>query len=201
MTLRQAAGLALVALALGACKKKEPPAAGPGAGPTTAGADTAAANARARARADSIAAAERARVADAERERARAAEVARAREALTEIVYFEYDSDEITAEAQARLQRKISILQANPGVEVRVEGHTDERGSEEYNVALGQRRAEAVRNFLANYGITGERVTTISYGELRPATEGSGEESWSRNRRAEFAIVGGNITTVPAEVR
>ena len=142
--------------------------------------------AAARARADSIAAAERARR-EAE-ERALAAGVARVREALSDIIYFEYDSNELTAQAQQSLQTKAAILRANAGLQVRVDGHADERGSTEYNLALSQRRAETVRDFLAGYGIAATRISTIPYGEERPRVEGTGESVWSQNRRAEFAV-------------
>lgn len=194
MTLRQIAALVLIATAVSACKKKTAPVEGPGPVASTSDAD-----ARARARADSIAAADRARR-EAE-ERQRAAAVARVREALSDVVYFEYDSDRLTQDAQAKLQTKAAILRANPSLQVRVEGHTDERGTTEYNIVLSQRRAESVRDFLAGYGVDASRVSTIPYGEERPAAEGSTEGAWARNRRAEFAVVGGEITTAPPEVR
>lgn len=128
-------------------------------------------------------------------------ETAGAREVLTEIVFFEYDSDEIGSEAQDKLRLKAAVLAANPNVRLRIEGHADQRGSTEYNLALGQRRAEAVRAFLANYGIDPDRFTTVSFGKERPLVEGDDEESWSRNRRAEFGIAGGQVTVVPEELR
>lgn len=194
MTLRQVAVLSLAVFAFGACRRSEAPPVAP-----PAATDDAAARAREQARQDSIAAAERMRQ-EAE-ERGRAAELARARETLTDVVYFEYDSDQLTSEAENRLRTKAAILRANPGLQIRIQGHADERGSTEYNLALGQRRAEGVKNFLTGYGIEGPRIATISYGEERPAVEGSGEAAWSRNRRAEFEIMAGQITTVPSEVR
>lgn len=198
MKLRHVVVLAMVGLALGACRKKEPPPVAP----APAGPDTAAINAAERARQDSIARARAAAEAEAARReaeaRARAAEIARVRETLTEVVYFEYDSEQLTSEAESRLQRKIAILRANPGLNVRVEGHADERGSTEYNLALGQRRAESVRNYLSNYGIDTGRVTTLSYGEERPVAEGEDESAWRQNRRAEFVLTGGDITNVPS---
>jgi peptidoglycan-associated lipoprotein len=124
-----------------------------------------------------------------------------AREVLTEIVFFEYDSDQIGSEAEDKLRLKAAVLAANPNVRLRIEGHADQRGSTEYNLALGQRRAEAVRAFLANYGIDPDRFTTVSFGKERPLVEGDDEESWSRNRRAEFGIIGGQVTVVPEELR
>jgi len=156
-------------------------------------------DAAARARADSIAAAELARRQAEERERR--AQMARAQEVLTSVVYFDYDSERLISETEDRLRTKASILRANPSLEMRVEGHADERGSTEYNLALGQRRAESVRSFLGGYGISTGRLSTISYGKERPAVEGSSESAWARNRRAEFVVTGGEITAVPPEVR
>jgi len=120
---------------------------------------------------------------------------------LTEIVFFQYDSDEIGGDAEQKLRLKAAVLAANPNVRLRIEGHADQRGSTEYNLALGQRRAEAVRAFLANYGIDPERFTTVSFGKERPLVEGDDEDSFARNRRAEFAIAGGQVTVVPEELR
>jgi peptidoglycan-associated lipoprotein len=186
MKLRQVLVLALVPLALGACKKKAPEAA-----PTPVVTD----DAGARARADSIAAFE-AREREA-RERARAAELARVRESLTDMIFYEFDSDQLTTEAQDRLRDKASILRANPDVALRIEGHADERGSTEYNLALGQRRAESVRAFLGGYGVDAGRLSTISFGKERPLIDGSSESAWAQNRRAEFAVTAGDVSTVP----
>ena len=194
MTLRHAVVLVLAITAVTACRRKEPPVEGPGPVPTADGSDAAA-----RARADSIAAAERARREAEERELAAGA--ARVREALADIVYFEYDSNQLTTEAEGKLRTKAAILRATPGLEIRVDGHADERGSTEYNLALSQRRAETVRDFLTGYGIAASRISTIPYGEERPQVEGTGESVWAQNRRAEFAITGGQVTTVPPEVR
>lgn len=195
MTFRQIAALVLVAAAVSACKRRTAPVEAPAPVAST----TSDADARARARADSIAAADRARREAEERERA--ATIARVREALSDVVYFEYDSDRLTSEAQAKLQTKAAIMRVNPSLQVRVEGHTDERGTTEYNVVLSQRRAESVRDFLAGYGIDASRVSTIPFGEERPAAEGSGESAWARNRRAEFVVTGGQIVNAPPEVR
>jgi peptidoglycan-associated lipoprotein len=201
MKLRHAAPLLLVPLALAGCRKK--PRSNPE--PYTTTSTTSGSDAD-RARADSIAAAnEAAARADRDRldreRRDREAAVSVARDALTDIVFFQYDSDEITGDAERKLQRKASVLQSNPGVRLRVEGHCDQRGSTEYNLALGQRRAEAVRAYLVNLGIDGSRLSTLSYGEERPLEEGEDEDALARNRRAEFSVTGGQITTVPAELR
>jgi peptidoglycan-associated lipoprotein len=192
MKLRLVVVLALLVVPLMGCRRSAPAAA---PAPVATSNDDAAA----RARADSIAAAELARRQAEERELR--AQMARAQEVLTNVVYFEYDSDRLTAEAEERLRTKASVLRANPAVEIRVEGHADERGSTEYNLSLGQRRAESVRVFLTGYGITGNRVATISYGKERPVVEGSTEAAWARNRRAEFAIVAGEISAIPADIR
>ena len=198
MKLRRVAVLAVVAVGVYGCTRRPPPE--PMQPQQAARVDSSAIiAAREQARRDSIAAAER--VARDNAERDRLARVARARETLSDIVYFEYDSNELTAEAQEKLRTKIAILRANPGLQVQVAGHADERGSTEYNLALGQRRAETVREYLAGFGIEGNRVQTISYGEERPIVEGSQESAWQRNRRAEFSIAGGEIATIPPEVR
>jgi peptidoglycan-associated lipoprotein len=201
MKLRQAAPLLLVPLALAGCRKKQPANPEPAVDTSAmirppAGGTTDAE--RERVRADSVTLVEEA----AERERrAREAVVAVARDALTDIVFFQYDSDEITADAGRKLASKAAVLRANPGVRLRIEGHCDQRGSTEYNLALGQRRAEAVRAYLVNLGIDESRLSTLSYGKERPLVEGEDEDSFARNRRAEFTLAGGTLTTVPAELR
>ncbi|HEU4561087.1 MAG TPA: OmpA family protein [Longimicrobium sp.] len=199
MKLRHAAVLLLVPLVLVGCKKKKP-AAGPNpvdssavtTGRPNGGTGDSAAS-------DSVTLLERERAERERREREAATSVAR--EALTDIVFFEYDSDEITPTAEDKLTTKAAILRANPSLRLRVEGHADQRGSTEYNLALGQRRAEAVRAYLVNLGIDGGRLVTTSYGKERPLMEGEDEEAWARNRRAEFGIAAGQIVTVPAELR
>ncbi len=205
MKLRHAVVCALVPLAaLGACKKRPQTAPTPDGGtPTVTGNEGA--NADSIRLATEAADRERAERERAERDRLERERIERetrgAREVLTEIVFFEFDSDEIGGEAEDKLRLKAAVLAANPGVRLRVEGHADQRGSTEYNLALGQRRAEAVRAFLANYGIDPDRFTTVSYGKERPLVEGEDEEAWARNRRAEFAIVAGQVTVVPEELR
>lgn len=142
-------------------------------------------------RADSLAAANAAREA-AERERALAATKA----TLAAAVYFDYDSDELSGDARASLDAKLPILRANPGLRLRIAGNTDERGSDEYNLALGQRRAASVKRYLSDQGIDGGRLDIVSYGEERPAVTESSEEAWRMNRRAEFEIVAGGDALV-----
>jgi peptidoglycan-associated lipoprotein len=143
-------------------------------------------------RADSLAAAEEARR-KAEYERA----IASTRAALAAPVYFEYDSDELSADARATLDAKLPIFRANPGLRIRVAGHTDERGSDEYNLALGQRRAASVKRYLSDQGVDGGRIDLVSFGEERPAVTETSEEAWRMNRRAEFEITAGGDALVP----
>ncbi len=124
-----------------------------------------------------------------EEERRRAeAERNRVLAVIAERVHFDFDKSDIRPDAAEVLQRKVTVLREYPGVELRIEGHCDERGSNEYNLALGQRRAEAVRRYLVSYGIDVGRFATISYGEERPVARASDEEAWAQNRRAEFRI-------------
>jgi len=106
------------------------------------------------------------------------------------MVFFAYDRSDLTSEARAILDRKARVMRDQPNVTVRVEGHADERGSTEYNLALGSRRAESVRAYLTGAGINASRLQATTYGESRPLQNGTGESTWSRNRRAEFAAAG-----------
>ena len=106
-------------------------------------------------------------------------------------VYFDLNSYDVRPEAYARLDAQAAWLQRYPGVTVRIEGNADERGTREYNLALGARRAEAVRSYLVSRGIPAGRIDTISFGKERPIAAGSNEEAWARNRNAHTAIVSG----------
>ncbi|MBN2496138.1 MAG: peptidoglycan-associated lipoprotein Pal [Deltaproteobacteria bacterium] len=101
-------------------------------------------------------------------------------------VYFAFDRALLSDEARQALQRNYDFLERHASLAVRIEGHCDERGSTEYNLALGERRALAVRNYLIQLGIQPERLEPISFGEERPADPGSGEDAWARNRRSEL---------------
>jgi len=103
-------------------------------------------------------------------------------------VYFGFDSSELAGEAQAILDRQAAFLNVNPTMVVIIEGHADERGTREYNLALGDRRAVAVRDYLLAKGLNAARVRTVSYGKERPAVSGSNEESWAKNRRAATVL-------------
>ena len=202
MKLRVAVTLLVLPLAMGACRKRPTTTPQPATDST--------AMERERARADSIRMAEEARQREAQRleqerldreRRDRESALAPVRETLLDIVFFEFDSDEITGPAEEKLRAKAEILRANPGLRLRIEGHADQRGSTEYNLALGQRRAEAVRAWLAAYGIDESRLNTLSYGKERLLDEGTSEDAFARNRRAEFVITGGQITTAPGGMR
>jgi len=103
-------------------------------------------------------------------------------------VYFDYNSDLLSSEGQATLNHQAEWLKQYSNVNVVIEGHADERGTREYNIALGERRATAAKNYLVGLGVSGSRVSTISYGKERPAVVGHDESSWSQNRRAVTVI-------------
>lgn len=191
-------GAALVGAAVltAACAKKPVPLA-----------PTPSANADSSARADSIARAEAARQAELARARAQqdslravrereqrdAAQNADAMRVLAATIYYDYDQSDLTDAARSLLQAKVPVLQAKPTTRIRITGHTDDRGSSEYNLALGLRRAAEAKAFLVANGIDGSRIDIASMGEEMPAVQGDNEEAWSKNRRAEFApITGGS---------
>lgn len=189
---RSFAVLAVAAVAASACRKQPEPEPAPmelpptttttttPATPTNPGPDTAAIAAEARR--DSI------------------ARVETARNTLRQPIYFDYDADAIRPDARVALESKLPILLANPRLRLRVAGHTDDRGSDEYNLALGQRRAAAARRFLEARGVDPSRVDIVSFGEERPAMSGQNETAWAANRRDEFEIVaGGENLIVPAQ--
>ncbi len=162
------------------------------------------------ANADSIAAAERARADSAEAARraqeeadriarqraadeaaAAAAAAAEVRAALAAMIHFDFDRANIRDGDAATLDQKVAILNANPDVRIRISGHCDERGSDEYNLALGNRRATAAMQYLVSHGIDASRIETASFGEERPSAMGHDEDSWAQNRRDEFEILSG----------
>jgi peptidoglycan-associated lipoprotein len=104
-------------------------------------------------------------------------------------IYFDFDSSEIKTEYNDLIAAHAHYLASNPTVRVRLEGNTDERGSREYNIGLGERRAQAVRRALMLQGVTEAQITTVSYGEERPAITGHTEEAWARNRRVEIVYL------------
>ncbi len=165
--------------------------------------------------ADSAAAAERARqdsaaAAQAERDRQARAEadrIARQREAdsiaalargseevrntLAGMIHFDLDKSNVRSDDMGMLDQKVAILQANPNLRIRIGGHCDERGSDEYNLALGNRRAQSAKQYLVSHGIDASRIETQSWGEERPLVNGHDESAWSQNRRDEFEVTSG----------
>ncbi len=161
------------------------------------------------ARQDSIAEAERRAREAAEREREarqRAADslaaLGRTAEAVRTIlgtmIHFDFDKANIRPEDASVLDQKVAILQANPNLRIRIAGHCDERGSDEYNLALGNRRATSAKQYVVSHGIDAGRIETVSYGEERPIDPGHNEEAWAKNRRDEFEIIsGGDVLKQP----
>jgi peptidoglycan-associated lipoprotein len=182
--------LLLAAATVSACSKNpEPQPPAPIQVPDTVGQGQRALDA---ARADSIARAE------AERRRMAAESATAAREILTQRIQFDYDASRVRPDAESILRRKADVLRANPNVELEITGHADERGSLEYNLALGLRRASSVREFLANFGVDAGRLGTETAGEDRPLDPASSETAWALNRRAEFRITrGGDNLVMP----
>jgi peptidoglycan-associated lipoprotein len=208
--MRRHVSLAFILAAVGAlaCHAKQPPVVTPTPRP---GANQDSINAvRERARQDSVARARRDSIAraqqmadDAARRAAADADAMRARvdaarKTILQTVYFDFDKADLTSEVRALLDAKVTVLRANPAVRIRVSGHADARGSDEYNLALSQRRAESVKRYLSQAGIAESRIDTRGYGEERPAITGETEEAYAANRRAEFEITaGGETITVP----
>ena len=134
---------------------------------------------------------ERERVAKEAEERSRAVAAD-----LATMINFEYDQAVVRQADQATLDRKAVILNANPNVKLRISGHADERGSDEYNLALANRRAAAAKRYLENKGVDGSRLDVISYGEERPLNPGSDETAYAQNRRDEFEVTSGGDNLV-----
>lgn len=101
-------------------------------------------------------------------------------------LFFETDRSDLSAEGRALLDNKLELLRRYPRLAIQIEGHCDDRGPDEYNLALGNRRAATVKRYLVDRGVADDRVTIVSYGEERPAVAGNAEDAWARNRRAEF---------------
>ncbi|MBL0172640.1 MAG: OmpA family protein [Gemmatimonadaceae bacterium] len=169
--------LAASALALGACKKKTTPVVTPPT-PATNPAPTPTRTEPTTPR-------------NTDNSAEMAAKVAAARAAVLSTIYFEYDADDLRDDAKASLDDKIKILNANPQLRIRIAGHCDDRGSDEYNIALGRRRSESAKRYLTDRGIDASRIETTTFGRERPAVQGTGEEAWAKNRRDEFEIIAG----------
>jgi peptidoglycan-associated lipoprotein len=117
---------------------------------------------------------------------------------LAAMINFDYDQAVVRQADQATLDRKAAIMAANPSVKIRIAGHADERGSDEYNLALGNRRAAAAKRYLENKGVDASRIDVVSYGEERPLNPGNDETAYAQNRRDEFEVTaGGNNLTAP----
>ena len=110
--------------------------------------------------------------------------------AMGDRIFFDYDQYNVDAQDQSTLQSQAQWLQRNPAVRVTLEGHADERGTRDYNIALGERRANAAKNYLASLGINPGRINVISYGKERPAELGSTEAAYAKNRRAVTVVIG-----------
>ncbi len=110
---------------------------------------------------------------------------------LANMIHFDLDQDAIKPEDRPILDRKADILRANPALRIRVSGHADERGSDEYNLVLGNKRALAAKQYLVSKGVDASRIDVTSLGEERPVASGSDEGSWAQNRRDEFEIISG----------
>jgi peptidoglycan-associated lipoprotein len=109
-------------------------------------------------------------------------------ELRTAPIYFGFDDYTLSPEAQSTLTAMAEGLKAQKSAVIQIEGHCDERGTVEYNLALGERRAQSVKNFLSQLGVEGARLSTISYGEEKPVVQGHTEDAWAKNRRAEFVV-------------
>jgi len=195
VTLLLALGLGAAVVAAASCGGNPPPQN------TTPAVDTAAENQRMR---DSIAAAQAERDRQAREEADRLAKQREAdsiaalalsseevRNTLAAMIHFDLDKSNIRSDDMGALDQKVAILQANPELKIRIGGHCDERGSDEYNLALGNRRAQSAKQYLVSHGIDASRIETQSWGEERPLVDGHDENAWSQNRRDEFEVTSG----------
>jgi len=195
--------LSLITLGAASCAKKEVKVETPVVDTSAADAEKARqkaeAEAKARAEAEAKAKADAAAKAKAEADaaaKAKADAEAAAQKLLqdqvnaveSEKIYFDYDKADLKPEAQSTLEQKAKFLQANPAYALSIEGNCDERGTNEYNLALGERRADAAKKFLNSLGIPADKITTISYGEEKPVDPGHDESAWVQNRRDEFKL-------------
>lgn len=191
----RAVSLSVIALvALGACKKKPEVAPAPVEQPASAPQPAPPPPAPAQPTCDAACVEARNNAAKGEAIRAATA-------ALTATIYFDLDRSDITDDSRSKLDAKVPVLSQNTAVRIRIAGHTDSRGSDEYNLALGQRRAAAAKRYLTDRGIDGSRIEIVSFGEERPTCTDESEGCWSRNRRDEFEITGGQITAVQTSSR
>jgi peptidoglycan-associated lipoprotein len=205
MTMRRVAAVAgslmLVIVVLAGCHRTPPPVVVPAPqGPPPVNQDSIN---RANARADSIARAEQARRDAAMRAQARADSIRMANDAAARLaaeakrtavqapVYFDFDKSDIRDDQRNAMDGKLPVLSANPAIRLRIEGNTDDRGSDEYNMALGMRRATAAKRYLVEHGVDGARLETVSHGAEQPVCRTKDEACWAQNRRDEFTITAG----------
>jgi peptidoglycan-associated lipoprotein len=117
---------------------------------------------------------------------------------LTALIHFDFDKSDIKSEDQANLMRKAAILKANPALRIQIAGNCDNRGSDEYNLALGNRRAAAAQRYLINQGVAAGQISIVSYGEERPVDPANSEAAWAMNRNDQFTpTAGGNNLMAP----
>ena len=181
---RSVIGLALVAIAMAACSRKPAPQQ---PGPVTTS-DTGPVT--------TVPTPPPATPTGTGNDNSNSAAAAAARAALTAMVFFDYDQSTIRDDSKSVLDQKIVVLRNNPGVALRIEGHADERGSVEYNLALSLRRANAIKDYLTNFGLDGARFEVAAMGEERPLESGASEAAYARNRRGEFYITRGGENLV-----
>ena len=143
--------------------------------------------------------AERERLENERRAREAAERAAAVKADLATMINFEYDQATVRSVDQATLDRKAAIMGANPNLRIQISGHADERGPDEYNLALGNRRAAAAKRYLENKGIDGSRIDVVSYGEERPLNQGHDEAAYAQNRRDEFQVTAGGDNLVPPQ--
>ena len=196
---RSIAAFVLAGLAVASACRRKPeaaPAPAPAPAPTPTVDSAAIRDSIARAQAEREAALARQRAYDDSVRRANeaassASDQTTLRGAITAVIHFDFDRSELRDDARATLDSKIPVLLANPDVSIRIAGHTDERGSTEYNIALGQRRAATAKRYLTERGVAAGRVETVSFGEGRPSVDGHDESAWAQNRRDEFEVTAG----------
>ncbi len=116
------------------------------------------------------------------------------RSTMEERIYFALDRSELSSEARATMAMKVEVMRSSPAVTVRIDGHADERGSDEYNLALSKRRAAEAKRFMVQQGIDASRIDTEGYGEEQPLDPGTSETAWAMNRRAGFQVTGGSVS-------
>lgn len=120
---------------------------------------------------------------------AQATDAVSADDIFSEKIYFEFDRSDLNSEARDILKKIAAALRSNPSYSVDISGHCDERGTIEYNLALGEKRARSAKKFLSALGLSGDRISSVSYGEERPIDPRSTEDAWAKNRRAEFTLI------------